>query len=272
MIKKLIISIVFLYIFFNCKAQSYITVDDYLQKTDSIVFFTVDNFNSMYFIDVNNVYTKINSEDKSFYTFKNKSIANYSSIDVSNPFKLLIYNPLENKIWFLDKTMSLISEIDFQEIDQFSDDITICNSAENKVWVYDKQENSLFKYHYISKKTIETENFKWLNDESFNPIFFHEISNKIVMQLDDFKVVLFDIFGKKQTIYTHIDGKIIGIIDDKIYFISNNNEIKMNDLTKKQIVETKIKIPLNAKCSMNPQYIYILNEKKIKKIEIGFSN
>lgn len=260
--KKVLYSLFLLVICLKGFTQNLEFVNDFLKTTDSITFFAIDALNNVYLKDVNNVYTKISAEDNKVFNLKNDVGIGNSSIDVINPFKVLVFNSNENKIRFYDKTLSIVSEIDFEDIEDISDEVFVINSGENKVWIYDKQQNKLFKYNYISKNLIETEDLKWISEEGVNPIYFQEVGKNVLLQSDDFTVVLFDNFGKKQKTYSFFKEKVIGFNQQKIYF-SNNNNILFYDIIKNEKVETKLKIPNNSIIFMKNKHIYYIYERKI---------
>lgn len=267
MCKKVLYSLFLLFLCLKGITQNVEFVNEFLKTTDSIVYFTVDALNSVYLKDVNNVFTKINADDNKVFSLKNEVGYGNSTIDVINPFKVLVFNSNENKIQFYDKSLSIVSEFDFEDVDEISDDIFVINSGENKVWIYDKQQNKLFKYNYISKNLIETEDLKWISDEGFNPIYFQEIGRNILLQSEDFTVVLFDNFGKKQKTYSFFKEKVIGFNQQKIYF-SNNNNILFYDIIKNEKVETKYKIPDNSIIFMKNQQIFYINQRKLFQINL----
>lgn len=267
MCKKVLYSLFLLILCLKGTSQNIEFINEFLKTADSITYFTIDALNNVYIKDINNVYTKISAEDNKVFNLKNDVGYGSFSIDVINPFKVLVFNSNENKIQFYDKTLSKVSEIDFEDAEEISDEIFVINSGENKVWIYDKQQNKLFKYNYTSKNLIETEDLKWISDEGFNPFYFQEVGRNVLLQSEDFTVILFDNFGKKQKSYSFFKEKVVGFNQQKIYFLNKNN-ILFYDLIKNEKVETKYIIPDNSIIFMKNKQIFYINQRKLFQLNI----
>lgn len=266
--KRVIYSLILLVLCLKGFTQNLEFVNNYLKTADSITYFAVDALNCFYFKDLSNVYTKINPDNNKVLSLKNNEGYGNLTIDVVNPFKVLVFNSNENKIQFYDQSLSIVSSIDFEDFEEISEEIFVINSSDNKIWVYDKQQNKLFKYNYISKNLMESEDLKWISDEGFNPIYFQEVGKNVMMQSEDFKVILFDTFGKKYKNYDFFEERVIGIYQQKIYFWNKNKNITFYDMIKNEKLETKYSIPSNSIIFMRNQQIFYIYERKIFQLNL----
>ncbi len=108
MCKNVLYSLFLLILCLKGSTQNIEFVNKYLKTTDSITYFAIDALNNVYLKDVNNVYTKISEEDNKVFILKNDVGIGNSSIDVINPFKVLVFNSNENKIRFYDKSLGIV--------------------------------------------------------------------------------------------------------------------------------------------------------------------
>lgn len=138
----------------------------------------------------------INRYDTIFKTYSNLSLGMLSTLDVSNPLKVLLYFRDQGKIQFLDNTASELSAP--ISLNKFSlEQITLaCISFDNGFWVYLPSTFELIRFNQhieINSRTKNIQQITGLTD--LNPIEMKEISNLLYLNDPNVGLLVFDIFG-----------------------------------------------------------------------------
>jgi len=103
-------------------------------------FFEVDHLNYIYTVQEAEL-TKFDSNGNKLYNYSDQSLGAISSIDVSDPLRILVFYKDFNTILFLDRNLVKIgNEIDLYD---FSDNETdlVCSSQSGGFWTYNEIDN-----------------------------------------------------------------------------------------------------------------------------------
>ncbi|MBA2498215.1 MAG: hypothetical protein H0V30_00655 [Chitinophagaceae bacterium] len=131
--------------------------------------FTVDNMDNLYILSSTDQLKKLDAHGDSIAVYNNvKRYGKLSTIDVSNPLKILLYYKDYNSIVILDRLLNVRHTIDLRKhgIYQVS---AIGQSYDGKVWIYDALENKLKKINEEGKLLLETPDFRQLFEEAPQP-------------------------------------------------------------------------------------------------------
>ena len=82
----------------------------------SALFFTTDNLQNIYAVTDDFKVVKYDSSGQLLHTYSNKSLGQPTSLDVSNPMKLMLYYKDFSTIVWLDNTLSEITETNLATI------------------------------------------------------------------------------------------------------------------------------------------------------------
>ena len=122
----------------------------------------------------NNVLIKEENNNK-VYQYQNNQFGEISSVDVSNPFQILVFFKIFNQCVVLDEKLSPISTIKFKHFNIYAS--VICSSSNNGIWIYDDIVRRLI---YFDKETNEITFHKYfqINDQA---LFIFEQDNYIFL-------------------------------------------------------------------------------------------
>ncbi|PXX95693.1 hypothetical protein DF185_21590 [Marinifilum breve] len=230
-------------------------------------FFEIDHMGNVYVVNGSQL-SKYNSEGEQVCNFSDSSLGSISSIDVSDPLRILLFYRDFNQIIYLNNKLSTIgNEIDLYDI---SDNETefVCNSQKGGFWMYNSIENQatyITNNGEIAAQTILLGSF--FEDAEIVKMFEHNsdlyllYENKGILQLDqngqfvrklsfqdiqDFQLIGKQIYYQDKTgihlyqalnqsdqlIHTKEDPsrEIIQCTKDKI-FIKNENSISIKTLS-----------------------------------------
>ena len=155
-------------------------------------FIDVDNFGQLY-IYTNNNLKKYSKSGIFISQFSNRIEGSISSVDVSDPYILLLFYEDLNRIIFLDDKLSPIgSPLNLDELELFNVS-TVCKSKEFAIWIYDRFDNRLIQYGFNPKEILQEINLDPLNiDEGV--VFMRESGNYLVLNTSK-QLIIFDRFG-----------------------------------------------------------------------------
>jgi len=108
----------------------------------------VDHLGNIYTIDGNEL-KKFSSEKELISNYSDALLGDITSIDVSNPLRLLVFYKEFNQLLYLDQTLSPIA--DPIDLYTYSDNETqlCCDASSGGFWIYNNDDNQVF---LISKR------------------------------------------------------------------------------------------------------------------------
>ena len=131
--------------------------------------FTVDNMDNIYILTSTDQLKKLDARGDSVAVYNNvKRFGKLSSIDVSNPLKVLLYYKDFANIVILDRLLNVRHTIDLRRAD-ISQVSAISQAYDGNIWLYDELENKLKKINEEGKVLLETPDFRQLFDEVPQP-------------------------------------------------------------------------------------------------------
>jgi len=155
-------------------------------------FMTTDHLGNVYLICPDGLY-QYNSKGALLHFFSDKSFGRISTIDASDPLKILIYNRDFRKAYLLDDKLSVQSVLNLDDLGIGLPEL-ICTSRHDGYWVYDQQLQRLIKYNSNLQKIIEGEILS-SKIENLNPDFITETSEWILMNNVKDGIILLDRYG-----------------------------------------------------------------------------
>ncbi len=157
-------------------------------------FATLDNLGNLYLVKDDEL-LKYLANGRFFVRYSNLKLGNISSIDVTNPLKLMLYYRDFQQIVFLDDQLSVNSDnVSLEHLGYEQTDL-VCASANNSFWIYSKQNNELLRFNESSKKIAFTGNLKQVLQTDIDPNFMIEYNGLLFLNCPDNGIYVFDIFG-----------------------------------------------------------------------------
>lgn len=204
-------------------------------KNKLISAWNIDQLNNVYVAEGSTL-NKYNSEGNLIFSQSIKSIGEISSIDILNPMKIGVFSKEQQKICFIDNTLTLINEC----IDLSTRNLGFVNkiypsNRQNIIWLWDSNNSKILQIDNLNtKKTIrETSNLNGiLNLEK--PVFFRELDNQLYVVDLKKNIYVFDVFGSlvpnnynlnEKEIISSNKNKILSMIDKNLY-VHNANQTK----------------------------------------------
>jgi hypothetical protein len=209
-------SVKYLLIIFTIIFLSFIQQD----KTERLIiktrldYFAIDNIGNIYTVKDEEL-VKYLPTGKFFVRYSNLKLGNISTVDATNPLKLLLYYRDFQQIVFLDDQLTENSESISLEALGYEQTDQACAGANNSFWIYSKQNNELVRFDENSKKVASTGNLKQvLRTSDLSPNFMLEHNGYLFLNCPETGIYVFDIFGAF--------SKVIAIKNLKLFQVSEN--------------------------------------------------
>lgn len=215
--------VVFLAISMGCgiyKKESKVVSDKTYDLTINTHVVEVDNLNRLYVVDDKNKVINFSPENQELYRYANNRSGSVSTLDLSNPLRVVLFYDDFNHVKILDNTLSVITELGLSEM---YSDITACSSSnDGHLWVYDPIKFRLLKIRDNGSILIESSN---VNDFGMIEVQISEIAekNNTVILCDRNKgFYFFDNLGQYKFYFSaqgirtlHFDGRQIIFYTEK---------------------------------------------------------
>lgn len=180
-------------------------------------FYTADNIGYTYTVKEDEL-IKFLASGKLFARYSNLKLGNITTVDATNPLKLLLYYRDFQQIVFLDNQLSLNSEIVTLETLGYEQTELVCASANNSFWIYNKQNNELVRFDENSKQIASTGNLKQILRTNLSPNFMLEHNGYLYLNCPETGIYVFDIFGAFSKIISLKNLKQFQIDENIIYY------------------------------------------------------
>lgn len=199
-----------------------------------------------------NVYAVNNDElikflpsGKYFARYSNLKLGSITTLDATNPLKLILYYRDFQQIVFLDNQLSQTSEpVSLEKLGYEQTDL-VCASANNGFWLYNKQNNELIRFNENTKKIASTGNLKQVLQTDLNPDFMLEHNGWLFLNSPATGIYVFDIFGAFSKVISLKNLKNFQVNEDIIYYKKDSSLCSYNYKLFEEACKT---IPNSANC------------------------
>jgi len=164
-------------------------IESFPLKADT--FIGMDEIENLYYIQ-NNTFYKRSVQETVSYT--NPSLGAITSVNIQNPFKIVLFYKAFNSIIILDNQLNeLTTKIDLTRESEFNNVLFVSPSSQNDLWLFaDDNKLHLYNYKDLSEK-IQTQPITFYQNDFV--IRSLQSSYKNVWILSDSNVILFNEYG-----------------------------------------------------------------------------
>ncbi len=198
--------------------------------------FNVDNLDNIYLITNTNQLKKINSKGDSIGVFNDvKRFGNPSSIDVTNPLKVLLYYKNFSTVVILDRMLNIRNTINFRKQNIFLVK-TIASSYDNNIWLFDEADYKLKKIDKEGDQLQETTGWRILFDTVPSPTQLIDRDNYVYLYDPEKGFYIFDYYGGFKNRLAFLNWTNVEVSGKNMYGFSNNilYTYQLNSLTLKE--------------------------------------
>lgn len=231
---------------------------------------TTDQFGHYYEVSDTKI-NKYSNDGKLICSFSNNILGVIASVDVTNPYKILVYFRDFTKILILDNTLSPTTEvIDLTSIN-LDETTLVCRSYNDGTWYYDPVRFELVRKSQELVTTNSSGNLANLLQKNIQPDFLIEYNNKVYLNDPESGILVFDIYGTYIKTIPLYGLSEFQVKDKYLIYANKNGEIETYDFLS---LETKKYKPLKynsiRSVRVENKLIYIVDKKNelfIDKIE-----
>lgn len=197
----------------------------FIKQSDNTVITIKTKFDFAYIDNIGNSYMVKDDElikhlasGKFFARYSNLKLGSITTIDVTNPLKLVVYYRDFQQILFLDNQLSQNSDVVALEKLGYEQVELVCAGANNSFWVYDKRNNELVRFNESSKKIAATGNLKQVLQANITPNYMIEHNGFLYLNSPETGVYVFDIFGAFSKVISLKGLKQFQVSEEIIYY------------------------------------------------------
>jgi len=204
-------------------------VSQFSLKADK--FIGADPFDNFYYIKSATFYKKTNAQT---YSYTNTQLGEITSIDITNPLKIILFYRDFNTVVILDNRLNELTDSINLTIDSFFKNVAFVSiSSNNNLWLYSLDDNILSLWNFETKNII-------FNSQ---PLSFYKENFEATKQTSNYEycwlaakngVLQFNEYGSFVTYYKrdhlekitpYLNGYLF-LEKSKIYYNNSNSEIK----------------------------------------------
>jgi len=231
--------------------------------------FTVDNLDNIYLITATNQLKKINGNGDSAGVFNDvKRYGTVSSIDVTNPLKILLYYKNFATVVVLDRFLNIRNNINFRKINIFSVQ-SITTSYDNNIWVFDEQDYKLKKIDEDGTLLQESTDFRMLFDSVPAPTQITDKQNFVYLYDPEKGFYIFDYYGSFKNRLPFLNWSSVAVSEKNMYGFCNGKlySYELNSLTLKEYRLPPIFGKYSAIKAINGK-VYLLKEDGVYVFQV----
>ena len=229
---------------------------------------STDNLSNVYLIN-SDVLQKYDPQGTLQKTYSNMSFGKISSIDASNPMKIILFYRNFLQVVILDNTLAQNGDpISIEELG-YPQTQLICASHDNGMWIYNQQNFELLRFDQNLAMVSQTGNLAQLLNMELKPSVMIEFGNRLYVSNPSTGIMVFDAFG---TYYKNIP--ITGLRDfqfrdDELLFYQDG---KLNTFNLKNLEQTSTVLPDSAALAvrMVNDKLYLLKKESLGIYTINF--
>ncbi len=258
--KLLLLNIVsFLLLTVVCSAQQK-KYQEYHEIEIAADYLFTDHLGFLYVVDAHTL-LKCDSLGNELFSHSNLQYGNISSIDVSNPLKILLFFRDFNAIAYLDNKLAPQSNV--LHLEELSNNIkSICTSYDNALWIYDEVESELIRYDKKMRKTASSGKMELLLNKEIDVFALQEVANKVYLSAED-GIYVFDRYAAFLRFYPFKNPNCLEIINNSLFFQQNQSFVRYNMLSlEKEVLDFSFFKPECIR--FGKSFIYLYGQKKLK--------
>lgn len=154
----------------------------------------VDKMQQLYLLVGDNSLFKYDNKGNLTFQFNENNLGPISYIDVSNPFRILVYYDDYATVVFLDRTLSELQRHDLSELDLPQVE-ALGTASDNNLWLFDNNSYTLKKLDQKNEVLVESLDLNLLLTEALDPVRLLEADNRVYINSPNLGLLVFDLLG-----------------------------------------------------------------------------
>jgi hypothetical protein len=206
--------------------NKYVFIDSYPVKANSV---SVDNFGNFYVASDNQI-LKFDRDGNYQVRFEEVNNGKIGSIDVSNPFKMVVFYPDFMKAVVLDKFLTFLVAYNFFDLG-YTNVTAVGSSADGYLWFYDAVDYRLKKIDASGNVQLQSQPVNQLINKIIYPNFIIEKNGQVFLNDTANGILVFDNFGAYYKTIPIKGLQKFHILQETIVYYQNNKLRSYNPVT-----------------------------------------
>ncbi len=211
------------------------------KKNDSLDcrYFLTDHLKNIYVITNKSEVLKYDSEGYFDSRFSYKKFGKIWSVDVTNPFKIILYYTDYQCVVVIDAALNPIKTL-------FLNDMGVANAGaiamgdSGHIWIYDSGVNKILRFSVDASGFNLAHSTPPLSISGLQPNQMLVLGNNIYMNVPEKGIFVFDQFGKYIKTFDILNASGLQIIENQLFYKQNNKFFRFNLQT---LAKAYIKLP-----------------------------
>lgn len=215
--------------FFLCSSMSTFS-QSILKIADDVRDYKVDRIGNVYYYDAQNILTKYETAIKRYTRFADLKSGKISSIDVSNPLRVLVFYADQGVVKFLDVNLTEINSLQIRNT--YPDGwVSLTSSSNNNgIWMYDNLNRKLIKLDEQLNQVFISGDLFLVLGKKIKPSLLFEYADELFLADAKYGVFVFDLFGGYKCTLPIYSENILQVESSKIYYQKNNQWLRFQAL------------------------------------------
>lgn len=206
--------------------NKYVFIDSFQVKANSV---SVDNFGNYYVVSDNQI-LKFDRDGNFIVRFEEVKNGRIGSIDVTNPFKMVVYYSDFMKAIVLDKFLTFLVAYDFFGLG-YTNISAVGSSADGYLWFYDATDFTLKKIDVTGNVQLQSQPVNQLINKVINPNFLLEKNGQVFVNDPAVGILVFDNFGAFYKTIPVLGLQKFHIMQEQIIYYQDNKLRSYNPTT-----------------------------------------
>ncbi len=188
--------------------------------------FTVDAMGYIYLVTPTAQLKKINEKGDSVAVYNlSKRYGKLTSIDATNPLKVLLYYGDYATVIVVDRLLNVTNKIDLRKYNIYQTK-TVATSYDGQMWLYDEQAAVLKKISEDGKITMQSVDFRQLYTNPPAPVKIIDNDQTVYLYDPKVGVKLMDYYGASKAAIPLLNWTSIYAMNKNIYGLKNDSIVK----------------------------------------------
>ncbi len=229
---------------------------------------STDNLSNVYLLN-NDVLQKYDPQGNLLKTYSNMNFGRISSIDASNPMKIILFYRNFLQVVFLDNTLAQNGDPISIETLGYPQTQFICSSHDNGMWIYDQQNFELLRFDQNLLLVNQTGNLAQLLSMDLKPRAMLEYNNRLYVNNPSTGILVFDVFGTYYKTIPITDIHDFQFKGDELVYYQDG---KLNTFNLKTLEQTQSILPDTTAVSvrMTNDRLYLLQKESLGIYTINY--
>jgi len=225
----------------------------------------VDKMKQLYLIEDAHTVLKYSPDGDLLYQFNENSLGEISYIDVSNPFRVLVYYNDYATVLFLDRTLSEIQRHDLSDLD-IPEVRALGTASDNNVWLFDNNTYTLKKINSQNEVLAESPDLSLLLTDVLDPNRLIEANARVYLNSPNLGILVFDVFGNYIKTINLLNLDYFQVYEGQIFYVEDKKfkSYHLLSFLTKEIKMPVIEAKLEQLC-IAQERLYI---KYVNKIDV----